>query len=293
MFVLAVLSDKIKTIPKDFGKDPTQALINAIEMKYSNKILQDVGLGIAFYDFKSVDDGLVYPGEGAAHRRCTFRFVFFRPFVGEVIEGVVEEVSAHGLRVNLFFFDDVFIPKENLPSKARYVKDPDGDGGCFFASSLEDDADGECNGQMDVITGAEEEDEGWWFRTKRRIRFKVREIEFNLNKSTAKGIQTITTTEDKDRREGGSRLRSNSLTLTERESSGVVPPGGLAPKVEVGEPGATFGGRLRSASITKDTTVLEPMPGGDSAAFQRPAGLRIVGTVKEGGLGDPEWWGDD
>ncbi len=36
-------------------------------MKYSNKIIHDVGMGISVYDIVEIGDRIIYPGDGAAH----------------------------------------------------------------------------------------------------------------------------------------------------------------------------------------------------------------------------------
>jgi hypothetical protein len=133
----------------------------------------------------------------------------------------------------------------------------------------------------------------------------VKEIEFNLNKATAKGLQTITTTEDReDVGAGAGRTRSGSLTanssgsgeqhLLKREVGEVSgarvdgrTPGSLGYMggVEASAVDENVFGRRRSSSITQRA---EAEAGSNS--YHRPACLKIVGTVDGYGLGTPEWW---
>lgn len=48
-------------------------LLRRINAKYVNKVIPDVGLCIAFYDFLVVGDPFVYPGEGSSHQHVKFR----------------------------------------------------------------------------------------------------------------------------------------------------------------------------------------------------------------------------
>jgi len=134
---------------------------------------------------------------------------------------------------------------------------------------------------------------------------QVKEIEFNLNKATAKGLQTITTTEDReDVQAGAGRTRSGSLTanssasgerLLKREVSetngarvdGRAPGslGGGGGGVGVSAVDENVFGRRRSSSITQRAEAEE-----GSNNYHRPACLKIVGTVDGYGLGAPEWW---
>jgi hypothetical protein len=146
--------------------------------------------GIAFYDFISVNDGLIYPGEGAAHHLCKFRFVFFRPFVGEVIDGIIEESSERGLRVSLSFFDDIWIPRDCLMGDARYhralncffartlVKDDgepmeEGEGGAAAPSAAATASSSSTEGQGQDQDLPSEGDDVYWYHNKAKLRFKV------------------------------------------------------------------------------------------------------------------------
>jgi hypothetical protein len=131
----------------------------------------------------------------------------------------------------------------------------------------------------------------------------VKEIEFNLNKATAKGLQTITTTEDReDVGAGAGRTRSGSLTanssgeqhLLKREVSEMSgarvdgrTPGSLGKigGVDSSAVDENVFGRRRSSSITQRA---EAEAGSNN--YLRPACLKIVGTVDGYGLGTPEWW---
>lgn len=54
-----------------------------------------------------------------------FRLVVFRPYKGEILQGVILESSSQsGLRIGLDFFADVWIPSINLPEGSRIHHDP-------------------------------------------------------------------------------------------------------------------------------------------------------------------------
>jgi DNA-directed RNA polymerase III subunit RPC8 len=84
MFLLAVIEDKLRTLPDQFARDSEAVLLDQIDIKFANKVLVDVGLCITLFDFLEVGDPYIYPAEGSAHQRVKFRMVVFRPFVGEV-----------------------------------------------------------------------------------------------------------------------------------------------------------------------------------------------------------------
>lgn len=115
MFVVVSIEDKLRTAPEAFQRDPEDVLREEIELKYSNKVMVDVGLFVKLLDFTSVGDPYVYPAEGAAHQICVFRMITFRPFMGEILVGVILSCSKEGLVVTMDFFDDILIPPQSLP----------------------------------------------------------------------------------------------------------------------------------------------------------------------------------
>ncbi|KAL6054120.1 DNA-directed RNA polymerase III subunit RPC8 [Balamuthia mandrillaris] len=133
MFVLVLLSDTVKVPPHKFSYE-LDAIKTELNKKYGDKVIPKVGLGVTLYDVVKVGDGFIYPGDGSAHTKVTFRMVVFRPFRGEVIVGKLRHSTPDGitglfvlfffllqqsvyfcfLAVSLGFFEDVFIPKEEL-----------------------------------------------------------------------------------------------------------------------------------------------------------------------------------
>ena len=146
MFLLAVIEDKLRTLPDQFARDSEAVLLDQIDIKFANKVLVDVGLCITLFDFLEVGDPYIYPAEGSAHQRVKFRMVVFRPFVGEVragccfcccvavcvahrllstqiLVGRISSSSKSGLWVSLEFFDEVFIPAHLLQSPSVWRED--------------------------------------------------------------------------------------------------------------------------------------------------------------------------
>ena len=58
----------------------------------------NVGLCIALFDVTSLGDSYIFPGDGASHTRVTFRYIVFRPFMEEVLEGVIKSCNADGIQ---------------------------------------------------------------------------------------------------------------------------------------------------------------------------------------------------
>jgi len=176
MFLLTVIEDKIKILPSQFGRNSLDVLKEQVEIKYTNRIILDVGLCITFYDFIDVGDPFLYPSEGSSIQVVRFRMVVFRPFIGESIVGKVTKSTKEGLHLSVEFFDEIFVPSSLLQSPSVYNPST----GLWIWKYGE-------NQDMDFEMGLGEE-----------IRFKVRSISFTGLINSAKGITATTTSEERD-----------------------------------------------------------------------------------------------
>jgi len=118
-----MFSDLIQISPQDLRKRSDQAIEDNINKKYANRVLQQVGLCVCFWDLVKISDGLISQGDGMVNVNVEFRLVIFRPFKGEIVQGVIlDGTSSEGLRIGLDCFSDVWIPAANLfeVSKLEY-----------------------------------------------------------------------------------------------------------------------------------------------------------------------------
>ena len=120
MFILSVLSDLVKIQPHEFGTPRKEAIVKNINKKYSNRVIPNLGLAICVWDLVSVDDGRLKPGDGSIYINVKFRMSVFKPFVGEVMEGWIEESTENGLKIKTSFFNEIFVPKDLLFENSRF-----------------------------------------------------------------------------------------------------------------------------------------------------------------------------
>ncbi|KZS94412.1 hypothetical protein SISNIDRAFT_473907 [Sistotremastrum niveocremeum HHB9708] len=120
MFILSTLKDTVALLPNTFGLPGEQALIAALNKKYANRVLHDVGLCICVFDLAEAGEGKVRYGDGCLWHKVVFRMVVFRPFPSEVILAKVKSSSEDGIRLTLGFFDDLHIPLPYLPIPSAF-----------------------------------------------------------------------------------------------------------------------------------------------------------------------------
>ncbi|KAI9746116.1 MAG: DNA-directed RNA polymerase III subunit rpc25 [Claussenomyces sp. TS43310] len=132
------ISDLVQIAPEDFSKSSISAIEDNINAKYSNKVIQEVGLCICLYDVLSASEGLIGHGTGIVNvngrqpltslRRdfllilvtVEFRLIVFRPFKHEVMFGKISSSSVHGIRLRLDFFDEITVTPDMLPENTYF-----------------------------------------------------------------------------------------------------------------------------------------------------------------------------
>ncbi|RZF43985.1 hypothetical protein LSTR_LSTR007257 [Laodelphax striatellus] len=122
MFILAEFKDVVRTPPSSFNSTLQSSVSDYLNGKLANKVLYNVGLCISLFDIQELDNSFIFPGDGAAHTKVVFRYVVFRPAIDEVIVGKIRSSSKDGIHVTLGFFDDIFIPPENLQNPSRFCE---------------------------------------------------------------------------------------------------------------------------------------------------------------------------
>ncbi|KAM7357898.1 RNA polymerase III subunit H isoform 2-T2 [Cochliomyia hominivorax] len=120
MFALAELKDTIRIAPEQFNLKLVEAIRDEINRKLANKVLLNVGLCIALKDIVSLKDSIILPGDGASHTEVIFRYIVFRPSIGNVLTGKIRSCSHEGVHVTLGFFDDILIPPTALQHPSRF-----------------------------------------------------------------------------------------------------------------------------------------------------------------------------
>ncbi|MBU2560596.1 DNA-directed RNA polymerase [archaeon] len=106
MFRLEVMEDLVRVPPDEFGK-PLEAVIENIlkigyefngrtEGGYEGKIDRDQGAVLAVTEVKSIEDGAVIPGDGAAFHNVVFEALVYKPELHEIVDGSVVEIVEFG-----------------------------------------------------------------------------------------------------------------------------------------------------------------------------------------------------
>ncbi|KAI1107648.1 RNA polymerase III subunit Rpc25-domain-containing protein [Jackrogersella minutella] len=136
MFILTKIADLVQIKPGDFEKPSNIAIEDSINAKYSNRVIQKIGLCICMYDLLWASEGLIGHGTGMVNVNVEFRMIVFRPFKGETIFGRISHADEGGIQIRTDFFEDIYVDYKELPENTLYDRnekawtwayDPDSD----------------------------------------------------------------------------------------------------------------------------------------------------------------------
>lgn len=71
MFSLAVLRENVRLTPSKLRHDYIQAIVLALNQKYCNRVIINVGLCVSVFDVMEAGDPYVHPGEASAYVKGT------------------------------------------------------------------------------------------------------------------------------------------------------------------------------------------------------------------------------
>ncbi|ORY14511.1 DNA-directed RNA polymeras-like protein III 25 kDa polypeptide [Clohesyomyces aquaticus] len=114
MFILTTIEDLVQLKPSVLNQNPEKTVKDAINEKYSNKIIYNVGLCICMWDLLGASDGMIGHGTGLVNVNVEFRLLVFRPFRGEILSGKIKHSDSEGITMDLSFTSEIIIPASNL-----------------------------------------------------------------------------------------------------------------------------------------------------------------------------------
>lgn len=123
-----------------FGWQEKRQQLKLVFFSLSVQVVQKIGLCISLYDVLWTSEGLIGHGTGLVNvngmmqqqsspllllfqyaytKPVEFRMIVFRPFKGEVMLGRIRSSTPSGIHLRTDFFDDIFVPYEELPQGAE------------------------------------------------------------------------------------------------------------------------------------------------------------------------------
>src|SRR3989338_7566973 len=95
------VKDRIRVPPELFGDDLEDAVTKRIRKQYSGFISKDLGIIVDVSNVKSIGEGVIIPGDGAAYYETSFELLTFKPEMQEVIVGKIRDIADFGAFIDI------------------------------------------------------------------------------------------------------------------------------------------------------------------------------------------------
>ncbi|KAH9887780.1 RNA polymerase III subunit Rpc25-domain-containing protein [Xylariomycetidae sp. FL2044] len=120
MFILTKIADLVQIAPAEFERHSSQAIEDNINAKYSNRVIQKIGLCVCMYDLLWASEGLIGHGDGFVNVNVEFRMIVFRPFKGETLFGRISSATPDGINIRTEFFEEIHVSYKELPDSVEF-----------------------------------------------------------------------------------------------------------------------------------------------------------------------------
>src|SRR3989338_9939205 len=122
MFYEAELKSHIRVPPISFKEDVKKSVFEELNRKFENFISKDIGVAIAVSEVKSIGDGVIIPGDGAAYYETTFKLITFKPELHELVLGQVSDITDFGAFMNIGPLDGMIHISQTMDDFVNFSK---------------------------------------------------------------------------------------------------------------------------------------------------------------------------
>jgi len=128
MFYHISLKHELLIHPMYFGENLTDTIKQKLYSEVEGSCTGEHGFVIGVTIIDTIGDGEILPGRGFCRFPIRYKAIVFRPFKGEVVDGVVTQVNKVGLMVDVGPMG-CFISRHSIPSDMEF--DPDSNPPCY------------------------------------------------------------------------------------------------------------------------------------------------------------------
>ncbi|QQG39265.1 MAG: DNA-directed RNA polymerase [Candidatus Woesearchaeota archaeon] len=122
MYYEVELQDYVRVPPSSFDLSTEESILKTLNNRFKNFILRDLGLVVAVSEIKSVGEGVIIPGDGAAYFDTAFKVITFKPEVQEVILGKISDITDFGAFMNIGAIDGMIHVSQTMDDYVSFSK---------------------------------------------------------------------------------------------------------------------------------------------------------------------------
>ena len=123
MFYKTELRDHIRVPPNLFNMPLEDAVVKRLKTKYSGFISKDIGIVVDVSGMKTIGEGTIIPGDGAAYYDVSFELLTFKPELQEVVMGKIKDIAEFGAFINIGPIDGMIHISQTMDDFVSFSKD--------------------------------------------------------------------------------------------------------------------------------------------------------------------------
>ncbi|KAA8496242.1 DNA-directed RNA polymerase III subunit rpc8 [Porphyridium purpureum] len=120
MFVLVEVEDTIRVPPRDFGAGVYSALEKQVNRVWAGRVVAPHGVCVRLWDWVRKEEDRIVHNDGSSYTTCRFRLLVFSPMPGEVLNTRVLASDKDGVRLELDFFNHIYVVPDALPTPSHF-----------------------------------------------------------------------------------------------------------------------------------------------------------------------------
>ncbi len=123
MFYRIRVRDYIRVPPSEFDKPVKEAIIEQARALYRGFVSRELGIVVTVSDIIEIGEGVIVPGDGAAHYDVVFDLITFKTSLKEVIPSFVTEITNFGAFLALGPIDGMVHITQTMDDYVSFTKD--------------------------------------------------------------------------------------------------------------------------------------------------------------------------
>jgi DNA-directed RNA polymerase subunit E' len=123
MFYEVKLKEHIRVPPNLFKDDVKESVLKSLNEKFEGYVSEELGFVIGIRQIDEIGEGIIIPGDGAAHYETTFSIFTFIPELQEVLLGRISEITDFGAFIEIGPIDGMIHVSQTMDDYVSFSKE--------------------------------------------------------------------------------------------------------------------------------------------------------------------------
>ena len=123
MFYELKLKEHIRVPPNLFKENVKDSVIKSLNEKFEGYVSEELGFVIGIKQIDTIGEGIIIPGDGAAHYETTFTVFTFIPELQEIVLGKISEITDFGAFLEMGPIDGMIHVSQTMDDYVSFSKE--------------------------------------------------------------------------------------------------------------------------------------------------------------------------